>query len=874
MSRSSQIFTSISEKFSFIRTYAESVGISIPENKNPWGELFKNYRSAIESEIGKKNINIILELQKQDITITAEELSRTYQFSDEDTSSVFANMILALNCALCYELLCDAKNILIILTKTAQEYDEQTGEFILSNKIELGANEFYWLMSSLSNAIIKFPEKAQEILKLATILINKCSSNIFENSFSQKMISGPLRGTSPLYFLMYALCNSAALEMWSVMRAILTFSHIIIEKCSAEKLKISFSEPYDNHNLFYFLISTINNVNIKRENNKNTIEFAISLIDKMNFIPFYQKDNIGFTLLHWAVLYKNFEAIEILLKNKADPNALDFNGKSPLHYALDNDSTAIINLIMKNNGNPILWDNQYHSPLKYAVSTQYNHNLFSTLLLHKHHLQELYLISKIGNKDEVALYLDKHFDLFLSKDLVELENNIEELECLFLRLVNEHFFIEAEPILHQVRFLTLHKNTYFCFSNREEKASFLKIKFKDCFPCTFPDNISEKRQEAIINAFEQITNLFSNPQQCIELLKELDEQIKVFEPFLQCDFSTVLPGNAIRLHRSLKVPSSESPTIQHTHGLLHFLIRKKLQSHGVEKQNELYTFSGFVNSELANSIIRNGSLFKEQFLMGNSLIHGIYSHYLQWYVIAAAIEKNILVFQDNITLRDLLSAAVEVKLKGYNSIWERCFDFVSVPRFNKDCSDFNIGSPHRLNSLLFFADDIPHLRGYLVNSFLKNILKFRQHVKNEYQKEISYLCIVGASAISYSNFNLFYPGYDNNNIKNYYHTQAKTGVYVESFGTKSGILIKSAKELFALIEQQYNILFPSEAAVSQKKKREEPLAESFFSKPAVKSERKNKTIHISGADRKKEASVDILPTAVPKTVTGNYCSIM
>ena len=850
----------------------ESIGISIPENKNPWAELFNNYRCKIQTDIGKKNLTTVFTLQEQGITLTLEELSKTYQFSDENAYlSAFGEMVSALNNALHYELWHDAEDILKLLTETMQDCDKKTVEFILLNKIEHGSNELYWLMSSLSIAIRKkMSGKIIEIIALASMLIEKCSSDIFEDAFLQKVISGTSEGTSPLYWLMGALCNSAALEMWSVMDLILRFFNIIMKKCSAEKLKIAFSQNDLNGDTpFHFLIFAINNTNI--ENKENIFELIISLIDKINCIPYSQKDNQGFSLLHYAVFRQYPEAVEILLKNKANPNEPDTDGKTPLHYALWMNSIDIINLILRNKGNPCLYDKLNGSALKYAVNkTRYNHNVFIALLSHKPHLQELYLISKNENENEVGACIDKYYDLFLSKNIDELENNIEELECLSLRLVNEHCFISAEIILFSAKILTLHKNINFNSHDNERKEYLLNSKLKQHMPFKFPYNMADKRKEAIISAFEQITNLFSNPDHCIELLKELDQQIKAFEPFLQCNFATVVPGIKIRLYRSLQVPSFTSPTIPHTHGLLHFLIRKKLQSHGIEKQDELYTFSGFVNSKIADNIVRNGGLFKEQFLMGNALSHGIYPHYLQWYLIAAAVEKNMLVFDDNITLCHLLSAAVDVQSTQSNfSLWGICFDFASTPRFNKNLSDFNVGAPHRLNSLLFFSDSIPHLRGYLINSFFKNIVKFQKHVKNEYQKDISYLAIVGASAIAHNLFNLFDLGYDNHCVKKYYREQAKTGNDVVNFDEQSGILIKSAKKRFRIIEAQYNILFPPEQSADNEAQRNALLAGSFFS---VKSQPQQDSDHSTFDERKK--SVDVLATSDSKATTRSCCNMM
>ena len=48
------------------------------------------------------------------------------------------------------------------------------------------------------------------------------------------------------------------------------------------------------------------------------------------------KDNKGYTPLHWAADEGKEEAVFSLLQNKAEVNAKDNNGYTPLHYAAQN----------------------------------------------------------------------------------------------------------------------------------------------------------------------------------------------------------------------------------------------------------------------------------------------------------------------------------------------------------------------------------------------------------------------------------------------------------------------------------------------------------------------------------------------------------
>lgn len=93
-----------------------------------------------------------------------------------------------------------------------------------------------------------------------------------------------------------------------------------------------------------------------RENWHETAEFLIN-----NGFNVNQKDNQGWTPLHWAI--DSVAGCDLLLENKADINAQDNQGLTPLHWATDKDRASVIKFLIKKGANWQLKDlgNRYFS---------------------------------------------------------------------------------------------------------------------------------------------------------------------------------------------------------------------------------------------------------------------------------------------------------------------------------------------------------------------------------------------------------------------------------------------------------------------------------------------------------------------------------
>ncbi|KLL03283.1 MAG: ankyrin repeat protein [Mycoplasmataceae bacterium CE_OT135] len=78
-------------------------------------------------------------------------------------------------------------------------------------------------------------------------------------------------------------------------------------------------------------------------------------------------DKNGNSSLHYAVSNENWEAIEVLLQNKANPDIQDVNGFTPLHLAAANSHRQIVKKLLKHKANPNFTDNKGNTPLHFAA---------------------------------------------------------------------------------------------------------------------------------------------------------------------------------------------------------------------------------------------------------------------------------------------------------------------------------------------------------------------------------------------------------------------------------------------------------------------------------------------------------------------------
>ena len=150
-------------------------------------------------------------------------------------------------------------------------------------------------------------------------------------------------------------------------------------------------------------------------------------------------------------------------------------------------------------------------------------------------------------------------------------------------------------------------------------------------------------------------------------------------------------------HRVWPIPFTNHKT--KTFGLLNKLLLAKEREHGINTDpNAPAVFSGFVPKGFANKIVGNGNLFVE-FKGASEVLHGIYSHRLQWYLELSRLGKNV-------NAKKLV--------------------FDSIPTWNKEYDSIDptkgISSPHALHSILLNSQDkLPTLCYYLRKVFASSL---------------------------------------------------------------------------------------------------------------------------------------------------------
>lgn len=470
------------------------------------------------------------------------------------------------------------------------------------------------------------------------------------------------------------------------------------------------------------------------------------------------------------------------------------------------------------------------------------YTMMKTLLQQSPEEQELFEIAYTSEEKLTSHILETYpiAELIKKKQLDEINSLLLKLCGIALAIFNSKKFKSADSIFNFIQTLTTVRSSHFSAADEGKESNinqknpnfstnskcvfsddrktvekarlneflYLLSLFSENPKYQFPHDMSSDRKTALKKAFRDIVSFFENPTQCLASLKKLDEQIFEQGSCLGFNFSLIKPGKPMSLFGDLCFPENnpDNTLIPNTLGLLHYLLREKLQKHGIEQQNELYTFSGFVDSQKADEVIKRGALFKEQFLMGNALMHGVYSHYLQLYLIAEALENRVITLDDGLTLKELLAAFITVKVlrdDNASSVWTTIIDTLSRTQLIQiqEPTQFYFGSPHRLQSALLYSPELPNLRGLLLNHVYRKLDRYKEMVNISFNgKTVSDRCIIGAMAVSFHIFNLCDIDITNADVNSYYLKMPSN--IKRNFDQKTGIMTTSAKEKFRILKER------------------------------------------------------------------------
>jgi len=268
----------------------------------------------------------------------------------------------------------------------------------------------------------------------------------------------------------------------------------------------------------------------------------------------------------------------------------------------------------------------------------------------------------------------------------------------------------------------------------------------------FPTFLSKDKKTAITDAADQIDTLFSKPSQCISLLGEAEQVLNQAAK----DLSLINPGKGFFIKDKLMVPSApeeEYGVVKFDHTLPN-IIGEKLSKHGIGSGTPPF-FSGFIQTEEANKIVKNQEIFCELPYTGNFILHGLYSHLIQWYILAVAYEKGILKFNGNLSLSDMLAASVDVSDEKYNSsLWVHLFDSENSYAAYRPLKvvSRHFGQPTRLNTTLLFSNALPTLQSWLLTyAWYMPIAELQHMLKDTYTQTIPYELLVLGQSLNIAN---------------------------------------------------------------------------------------------------------------------------
>jgi|GEM_PF-2460271 len=249
--------------------------------------------------------------------------------------------------------------------------------------------------------------------------------------------------------------------------------------------------------------------------------------------------------------------------------------------------------------------------------------------------------------------------------------------------------------------------------------------------------------------------LLRDPQAVAVGLKPLNDELGARMGWSEADYpgvdTLVVGDNTLMLPNYANI----QPLPEKKEHVLSQVLHENEAAHGINVENgaapmgDVPLFDGFIQPEIANRFIGDGHLFGENENRSGFIMHGTYSHRLQWECLRRWIESGRLQLPSAIapngvpdadSFRKLLAASVYVETKpGLSSsvsLWTKLVDSADdVPSNNdsRDTSDFRVVPKRQgmsclapnlmMSTIKCFGDSLglKHLQKYLNDSAVKRL---------------------------------------------------------------------------------------------------------------------------------------------------------
>lgn len=294
----------------------------------------------------------------------------------------------------------------------------------------------------------------------------------------------------------------------------------------------------------------------------------------------------------------------------------------------------------------------------------------------------------------------------------------------------------------------------------------------------------EKLDSYLNENYQAIAELLQNIPLCMRLLHDLEKQLA--EKYQEAGVNLSVYHSSAEHYVFLNHPWPILDNIEKhvsTRNILNKILLRTEHKHGINLHEDAPAiFAGFVADDIAKQHIKNGELFVEYNYIGN-LLHGKYTHRLQWYIVFTAIEKGLI--KINASSKNLFC------MSGIH--WSYLFDRYGACYSNQVAGDkHGFRSPFYFHSsLLLMTKELPCLSGTLRKIFSRSI----QILVSEQREPTSFAKICAEYDFRGGRFESLYSDIP---VKEYYQRRLKQDTiqfsHQEKYGESGSVFFRKRLE--------------------------------------------------------------------------------